>query len=68
MGREAKGIFEQGFINPERMTEYTVNGRNDVFGNHVADTSLRYLMEQLSDFQNEGKHYCNTRGDKWGAR
>jgi hypothetical protein len=35
------------------MTEYTVDGRNDVFGNLVADTSLRYLMEQLSDFQDE---------------
>jgi hypothetical protein len=46
-------LFERGFINPERMTEYTVDGRNDVFGNLVADTSLRYLMEQLSDFQDE---------------
>ncbi len=46
-------LFERGFINPERMTEYTIDGRNDVFGNLVADTSLRYLMEQLSDFQDE---------------
>ena len=46
-------LFKRGFINPERMTEYTVDGRNDVFGNLVADTSLRYLMEQLSDFQDE---------------
>jgi hypothetical protein len=35
------------------MTEYTVDGRNDVFGNLGADTSLRYLMEQLSNFQDE---------------
>ena len=46
-------LFEQGFINPERMTEYSVDGRNDVFGNLVTDTSLRYLMEQLSNFQDE---------------
>jgi hypothetical protein len=46
-------LIERGFINPEMMTQYTVDGRNDVFGNLVADTSLRYLMEQLSDFQDE---------------
>jgi hypothetical protein len=61
-------LFKRGFINPERMNEYTVDGKNDAFGKHVTGTCLRYLMEQLSDFQNEGKHYCNIRGDKWGAR
>ena len=46
-------LFERGFINPNRMNEYTVDGKNDAFGNHVTDTSLKYLMEQLSDFQDE---------------
>jgi hypothetical protein len=46
-------LFERGFINPERMNEYTVDGKNDAFGNHVTGTCLRYLMEQLSDFQDE---------------
>jgi hypothetical protein len=46
-------LFERGFINPERMNEYTVDGKNDAFGNHVTDTCLRYWMDQLSDFQDE---------------
>jgi hypothetical protein len=46
-------LFERGFINPERMSEYTVDGKNDAFGNHVTDTCLRYWMDQLSDFQDE---------------
>jgi hypothetical protein len=54
---KAKGmlqmLFEHGRINPTGMSEYTVNGRNDAFGNLTAETSLRHLMEQLGDFQDE---------------
>ena len=46
-------LFERGFIDPLRFSEYTVDGKNDAFGNHVPDTSLKYLMEQLPDFQDE---------------
>jgi hypothetical protein len=35
------------------MNEYTVDGKNDAFGNNVTDTCLRYWMDQLSDFQDE---------------
>jgi hypothetical protein len=46
-------LFERGCINPERINEYTVDGKNDAFGNHVTDACLRYWMDQLSDFQDE---------------
>ncbi len=54
---KAKGmlqmLFERGRINPKGMSEYTVDGRNDAFGNLIVETSLRHLMEQLGDFQDE---------------
>jgi hypothetical protein len=54
---KAKGmlqiLFERGIIDPTGMSEYTVDGRNDAFGNLITETSLRHLMEQLSDFQDE---------------
>jgi hypothetical protein len=54
---KAKGMlqifFERGHIDPSKIAEYTVDGRNDAFGNLIPETSLRHLMEQLSDFQDE---------------
>jgi len=46
-------LFERGHINPSKIAEYTVDGKNDAFGNLDPRTSLRHLMEQLSDFQDE---------------
>jgi hypothetical protein len=46
-------LFERGMIDPLKMTDYTVDGRNDAFGNLMVETSLRHLMEQLPDFQDE---------------
>jgi hypothetical protein len=46
-------LFKHGRIDPTGMSEYTINGWNDAFGNLIAETSLRHLMEQLSDFQDE---------------
>jgi hypothetical protein len=62
---KAKGmlqiLFEQGFLDPSKIanrdlskiTECTVDGRNDAFGNLFPETSLRCHMAQLSDFQDE---------------
>jgi hypothetical protein len=62
---KAKGmlqiLFERGFIDPSKIvnrdiskiTEYTVDGRNDAFGNLLPETSLKHHMAQLSDFQDE---------------
>jgi hypothetical protein len=54
---KAKGklqmLFKRGRIDPTGMSEYTVDGRNDAFGNLIVETSLGHLMEQLSDFQDE---------------
>jgi hypothetical protein len=56
-GGKAKGmlqiLFERGKVDPAKMAEYTVHGKNDAFGNLMPETSLRHLMEQLSDFQDE---------------
>jgi len=32
---------------------YTINGKKDIFGNLQRDTSLRHLMENCADFQEE---------------
>jgi hypothetical protein len=62
---KAKGslqiLFERGFVDPtkivdrdlKKVTEYTVDGRNDAFGNLLPESSLKHLMAQLSDFQDE---------------
>jgi hypothetical protein len=54
-------LFERGKIDPSKIlnrelnqiTEYTVDGRKDAFGNLLPETSLKHLMAQLSDFQDE---------------
>ena len=46
-------LFERGHVDPEMFPQYTVDGRLDGFGNLIPETSLRNLMEQLSDFQDE---------------
>jgi hypothetical protein len=61
---KAKGmlqiLFEQGFLDPSKIvnrdpskiTEHTVDRRNDAFRNLLPETSLRCHMARLSDFQN----------------
>jgi hypothetical protein len=62
---KAKGmlqiLFERGFLDPSKIanrdlskiTDCTVDGRNDAFGNLLPETSLRCHVAQLSDFQDE---------------
>jgi hypothetical protein len=33
-------LFRRGMIDPSKMTNYTVDGRNDAFGNLMVETSL----------------------------
>ncbi len=37
-------LWEQGFINVNNLKQYTVDGRNDAFGNLQYHTSLKYLL------------------------
>ena len=68
-----KGILqilsELGHIGPPKITKYTVDGRNDEFGNLFPKTSLRHLMEQLLlDDQNKETTCNNTIGGKCHTR
>jgi hypothetical protein len=50
---KAKGImlqilFEWGHIDSSKKAEYTVDGKNDDFGNLDAETSLRHVTERTA--------------------
>ena len=47
-------LWERGFIDPTKgIKDYTLNGRKDMFGNCILDTSLKEMMESLLDFMQE---------------
>ena len=47
-------LWERGFLDPaKKKEEYTVDGKKDLFGNVVANSSLKYLMGLLTDFIRE---------------
>jgi len=54
---KAKGalqiLYERGWINKEKLDQYSQKGKKDELGNYIKETSLDYLMEQLEDFANE---------------
>jgi hypothetical protein len=55
---KAKGLFqilwERGFIDPAKKKEdYTVDGKKEVFGNVIRETSLKHLLSLLTDFIDE---------------
>ncbi len=54
---KAKGLmqilWERGFIDERNLDKYTMNGRQDVFGVLIPETSLMYLMGNCEDFEEE---------------
>ena len=52
-----KGIYqllwERGFLDPNNLNKYTINGWKDQFGIHQPHTSLKYLHGSCWDFQEE---------------
>ena len=60
-------LFKRGRFDPENLDLYTMDGQLDAFGNFTTNTSLRHLMEQLSDFQDE-ETLLQYHGRKQGVR
>jgi hypothetical protein len=54
---KAKGLlqvlWERGFINATNLENYTMNGRQDACGILIPDTSLKLLMANCLDFEEE---------------
>jgi len=46
-------LWERGFIDETNLDRYTLNGRQDVFGVLIPETSLLYLMANCEDFEEE---------------
>jgi hypothetical protein len=58
-----KGLFqvlwERGFIDPNKLKDYTLTGKKDAFGNVDESFNLRSLMEMCDDFlKEEGMMEC----------
>jgi hypothetical protein len=43
-------LFEKGWVDMTRLSEYTIAGKKDDFGNRIEGTSLIKLLKQQSDF------------------
>jgi hypothetical protein len=46
-------LWECGFINEGNIQQYTVHGRKDADGILIANTSLKYMVSNLIDFEEE---------------
>ena len=47
-------LWERGFIKPgAKETDYTLEGKKDVTGNILPQSSLKRIMSVLPDFENE---------------
>ncbi len=43
-------LFERGWVDITRLSEYTISGKKDDFGNRIEGTSLSKILKQQSDF------------------
>ena len=54
---KAKGmlqiLWEWGFIDSNNVPQYSMQGKKDAFGNVQKETSLKYLMSNCQDFEEE---------------
>jgi hypothetical protein len=48
-----KILWERGFVDVENLSAYTVDGRKDAFGVVQKETSLKHLMSNCTDFEEE---------------
>jgi hypothetical protein len=51
-------MWERGFINPTNIDRYTMNGRQDACGVFMPDTSLKFLMGNYEDFEEDDSLCC----------
>ena len=58
-------LWERGFIDPNVET-YTIDGVKDPTGRVMVETSLKHLMQQLPDFENE-KTLLHYHGEQLGC-
>jgi len=46
-------LYERGFLNPQLINSYTINGSKDEYGAVIPGTSLKEMMNSLEDFCEE---------------
>ncbi len=46
-------LWELGFLDVDNLRQYTVYGQKDAFGNLQHETSLKYLLGNCTDFEEE---------------
>jgi hypothetical protein len=46
-------LWERGFIDVTKLQQYTVDGKKDVYGVLVPNTSLKFMVSNLLDFEEE---------------
>jgi hypothetical protein len=46
-------LWEQGFLDIDNLKQYTVDGQKDAFGSLQHETSLKYLLINCTDFEEE---------------
>lgn len=59
-------LWERGFLDPNNLNQYTMDGRKDQCGIHQPHTSLKYLLGSCRDFQEE-ESLLQTMGRKLGV-
>jgi hypothetical protein len=58
-------LWERGFLDPNNLNQYTIDGQKDQFSIHQSHTSLMYLLGSGRDFQEE-ESLLQTMGQKLG--
>ena len=46
-------LYERGWIDVDKLKQYTVNGKVDIYGSIIPGTSLTAMMLEQTDFANE---------------
>jgi hypothetical protein len=70
VGRENRRVYckccgkEGGLMKVININQYTVDGRKDAFGVFQLHTSLKYLMGNCKEFEEE-ESLLQLRGEKW---
>ncbi len=46
-------LWERGFIDEANIQQYTINGRKDAYGVVLPNTSLKFMLSNLQDLEEE---------------
>jgi hypothetical protein len=51
--RAVTNLWERGFMDVDNLSAYTIGGRKDAYGVVQKETSLKHLMSDCTDFEEE---------------